>query len=122
MTELSLVLSIELWHEQDALPKLTPRTFTAKDFKSLKLLRRFRTGLEGVIEAHPELVHRSFTDPKRRLLLGDYLSYYLLALFNPVARTPPGAGQSQPLAPVTNDARCGAGELGQLFGSPSFGE
>lgn len=58
-----------------------------KDLKSLQVLRRFREILEEVLCAHPEWVHRSFDDPKRRLLLGDYLCLFLLALFNPVARS-----------------------------------
>ena len=65
----------------------TVRVFTVKDLKSLKVLQRFREALEQVLVEHPEWVHRSFEDPKRRLLLGDYLSLLLLALFNPVARS-----------------------------------
>jgi len=65
----------------------TARVFTEKDLKSLKVLGRFREVLAQVLAEHPEWVHRSFADPKRRLLLGDYLCLLLLALFHPVART-----------------------------------
>ena len=39
-------------------------------------------------------VHHSFADPKRRLALGDYLSLFLMGLFNPVARTLRGLQQA----------------------------
>jgi hypothetical protein len=65
----------------------TARGFTEKDLTSLKVVGRFREVLARVVAAHPEWVHRSFADPKRRLLQGDYLCLLLLALYNPVART-----------------------------------
>ena len=65
----------------------TARVFTDKDLQSLKVLQRFREVFEQVVAEHPEWVHRSFEDPKRRLLLGDYLCLLLLALYNPVARS-----------------------------------
>jgi hypothetical protein len=65
----------------------TARVFTVKDLQSLKVLQRFREVLEQVLAEHPAWEHRSFEDPKRRLLLGDYLCLLLLALYNPVARS-----------------------------------
>ena len=62
-------------------------TFTAKDLGSLKLLSRFREVLDDVLAQQQTPVHRSFADPKRHLHLGDYLSLFLLGLFNPIART-----------------------------------
>jgi hypothetical protein len=61
--------------------------FAEGDLKSLKVLRRFREVLEKVLEGSPECEHRSFSDPKRKLLLGDYLALFLLGMLNPVART-----------------------------------
>ena len=43
--------------------------------------------LGKVLEEMEWPIHRSFADRKRRLGLGDYLSLFLLGLFNPVART-----------------------------------
>lgn len=48
-------------------------------------MRRFRESLGAAQQAVPD--HPSFADPKRLLLLGDYLSLFLPGLFNPVART-----------------------------------
>lgn len=62
-------------------------TFTAKDLRSLKLLSRFREVLDEVLAQQQTPIHRSFADPKRHLHLGDYLSLFLLGLFNPIART-----------------------------------
>ena len=62
-------------------------TFTAKDLGSLKLLSRFREVLDEVLAQQQTPIHRSFADPKRHLHLGDYLSLFLLGLFNPIART-----------------------------------
>ena len=62
-------------------------TFTAKDLGSLKLLARFREVLDEVLAQQQTPIHRSFADPKRHLHLGDYLSLFLLGLFNPIART-----------------------------------
>jgi hypothetical protein len=58
-----------------------------RDLQWLKGLRAFREVLGKVLEEMDWQVHRSFADPKRRLELGDYLSLFLLGLFNPVART-----------------------------------
>src|SRR5882724_7909034 len=44
--------------------------------------------------------HRSFEDPKRRLALGDYLSLFLLALFNPLTRSVRGIVQASGLPEV----------------------
>lgn len=72
----------------------------AKDLCSLKLLGRFRRVLEEVLGQRPGLRHRSFADPKRRLALGDYLSLFLLGLFNPVAGTLRGLVQASGLLEV----------------------
>jgi len=61
--------------------------FAEGDLKSLKVLRQFREVLDVVLARHPELQHRSFADGRRKLLLGDYLSLFLLGMLNPVART-----------------------------------
>lgn len=59
--------------------------FTERDLSAFRLLRRFRESLSAAQQAVAD--HPSFADPKRRLLLGDYLSLFLFGLYNPVART-----------------------------------
>jgi hypothetical protein len=53
----------------------------------LKGVRRFRAVLMVVLAEPAVAPDRSWRDPKRQLALGDYLSLFLLGLFNPVART-----------------------------------
>ena len=74
--------------------------FTAKDLGSLKLLSRFREVLDDVLAEQQTPVHRSFADPKRHLHLGDYLSLFLLGLFNPIARTVRGLALASSLPKV----------------------
>lgn len=66
----------------------------------MKLLGRFRQVLEKVLAEIEVPLHRSFFDPKRRLELGDYLSLFLLALFNPVTRSVRGIVQASGLPEV----------------------
>ena len=66
----------------------------------MKLVGRFRAVLEKVLAERKEPLPRSFSDPKRRLELGDYLSLFLLALFNPVARSVRGIVQASNLEEV----------------------
>ncbi|HVV70954.1 MAG TPA: IS4 family transposase [Verrucomicrobiae bacterium] len=66
----------------------------------MKLLGRFRGVLEEVLGQMPVPMHRSFADPKRRLELGDYLSLFLLGLFNPVVGTLRGLVQASGLPEV----------------------
>jgi hypothetical protein len=73
---------------------------TAKDLCSLKLLGRFRQVLETVLGELQTPLHRSFADPKRRLALGDYLSFFLLALFQPITRSVRGIVQASRLPEV----------------------
>jgi hypothetical protein len=70
-----------------AKPRETKEGFSERDLRWLKGLRAFREVHGKVLEEMDGQVHRSFADPKRRLELGDYLSLFLLGLFNPVART-----------------------------------
>ena len=57
------------------------------ELRWLRGLRAFRVVLDEVLGELGTGIHPSFADPKRRLALGDYLSLFLLGLFNPVART-----------------------------------
>jgi hypothetical protein len=66
----------------------------------LKLLSRFREVLDDVLAQQKTPIHRSFADPKRRLAIGDYLSLFLLGLFNPIARTVRGIAQASNLPKV----------------------
>jgi hypothetical protein len=74
--------------------------FTAQELSSWALLGRFRAVLASVLEKGEFVPHRSFADPERQLALGDYLSLFLLALFNPVARTLRGIAQASDLPEV----------------------
>jgi hypothetical protein len=73
---------------------------TEKDLSSLALLGRFRAALADVMDKGAVVTHRSFADSKRRLAVGDYLSLFLLGLFNPVARTLRGIVQASGLPEV----------------------
>ncbi len=76
------------------------RNFAEKDLSSLALLGRFRAVLADVLDKAEVVTHRSFADSKRRLAIGDYLSLFLLGLFNPVARTLRGIVQASGLSEV----------------------
>lgn len=75
---------------------------TEKDLSSLALLGRFRAVLAEVLDKGEVETHPSFADSKRRLAIGDYLSLFLLGLFNPVARTLRGIVQASGLPEVRN--------------------
>jgi hypothetical protein len=75
-------------------------TFSAKDLRSLKLLSRFREVLDDALAQLQTPIHRSFADPNRNLQLGDYLSLFLVGLFNPIARTVRGIAQASSLPKV----------------------
>lgn len=79
--------------------KSTP-TFTVKELHHLKLLSRFREVLADALAQTQGPLHRSFDDPKRLLAIGDYLSLFLLGLFNPIARTVRGIVQASELPKV----------------------
>lgn len=76
------------------------KPFSERDLCWLKGVRSFRGVLDEVLKFSDWPVHRSFADPKRRLELGDYLSLFLLGLFNPVARTTRGLVAASQLAGV----------------------
>lgn len=71
-----------------------------KDLHRLKVLGAFRKVLSQAIESSEVKPHRSFEDKRRRLELGDYLSLFLMGLFNPVARTVRGLVQASKLPKV----------------------
>ena len=101
-------------HTNQGKKKKAP-AFREEDLARLKVIRRFRTVLAEVVTA-PEAVHRSFADPKRRLELGDYLSLFLLALFNPVTRTVRGLVQASRMPKVQR------GVCGHRVSAASFSE
>ncbi len=78
----------------------SPPKISEKDLSSWKRVRRFRALLQEVLESGEVAPHRSFADAKRRLQLGDYLSLFLLGLFNPIARTMRGLVQASRLPGV----------------------
>ena len=75
---------------------------------------RFRAVLAEVLQSGEVAAHRSFADPKRRLLLGDYLSLFLLGLFNPIARTMRGLVQASRLPKVQRTLGVPAVSLGSF--------
>ena len=93
----------------------SPRKFSEKDLSSWKRVRRFRAVLEEVLQSGEVAAHRSFADAKRRLPLGDYLSLFLLGLFNPIARTMRGLVQASRLPGVPPRAGDLASQPGQFL-------
>lgn len=58
---------------------------TESDLHNWELVRDFRDQLEKSQQSFP--LHPTFNDPRRRLLLSDYLTLFLFGLLNPVVRT-----------------------------------
>lgn len=75
---------------------------------------RFRAVLAEVLQSGEVAPHRSFADPRRQLLLGDYLSLFLLGLFNPIARTMRALVQASRLPKVQRSLGVPAVSLGSF--------
>ena len=90
------------------------REFTRQDLGWFKGVRRFREVLEEVLEQRAEPVEPSWSDPQRRLQLGDYLSLFLLGLFNPVARTLRGLAKASHFPGVQGGVCSGPVNLGSF--------
>jgi hypothetical protein len=75
--------------------------FTEADLRHWKLLADFRERLAQA--AKGSALHPSFQDPKRRLLVADYLSLFLFGLLNPVVRTMRGLCAASDLARVRQE-------------------
>jgi hypothetical protein len=67
-------------------PKARQKEFTQKDLGKWRLIRRFQAVLEKVCADHDAL-GKTWDDPRRELKLGNYLSSWLFAMFNPVIDT-----------------------------------
>lgn len=76
-------------HDQ---PSTATPPFTQSDLKAYRHLKTFREALSRAQAKIPS--HSSFSDPKRKLTEGDYLSLFLFGLLNPVARTLRGLHQA----------------------------
>ena len=87
-------------------------TLTEKDLSSWKTLARFREALASARADIPD--HRSFSNPKRLLQLGDYLCLFLLGLFNPIARTTRGLIQASRIPKVQREICTRAVSLGSF--------
>ena len=94
-------------HPSGAAPAFSERELTA-----FRHLRRFREAVARAQVAVPP--DGSFTDPKRRLALGDYLCLFLMGLFNPVARTLRGLQQASGFAQVQKEVCTRRVSLGSL--------
>jgi hypothetical protein len=79
-----------------------------------KGVRRFREVLNEVLAGAAEPVDASWSDPQRRLQLGDYLSLFLLGLFNPVARTLRGLAKASHFPGVQGGVCAGPVSLGSF--------
>lgn len=86
--------------------------FTAKDLGHFRVLREFRECLGRVVDAHE--LHPSFSDSKRLLEIGDYLSLLLFGLLNPVAGTLRGLNQASKIKKVQKDVCTRPVSLGSL--------
>jgi hypothetical protein len=75
-----------------------------RDLHHWRLLKEFRSCLD--LGLRQERLHPSFSDPQRLLLAGDYLSLFLLGLFNPVIQTTRGLCEASRLKRVQEEV-CG---------------
>jgi hypothetical protein len=85
---------------------------TEKDLANWRPLPRFQRVLDKVLLG--EKVDATFSDPRRRAQLGDYLSLYLFALLNPVVRTMRGACEASLLPRVQREVCARAISLGSF--------
>lgn len=77
------------------------RLVSPRDLGNWKLLEDFRDELKSVYGT--SVGSGSWEDPKRRLEMGDYLSLFLFALFNPAVRTVRAISQASELERVQQE-------------------
>jgi hypothetical protein len=82
------------------------RPITEKDLKSWKLLQAFQESLEAVFAQAP--LHPSFSDRRREMGYGRYLSVFLFGLFNPVVESMRGLCRITELSRVQREVSGGA--------------
>ena len=82
-------------------PRDTGLNFTEADLRHWNLLAEFQQRLAQA--AKSSTLHPSFQDPKRLLLVADYLSLFLFGLLNPVVRTMRGLCAASDLARVRQE-------------------
>jgi hypothetical protein len=82
-------------------PLAAELNFTEAELRHWKLLSDFQQRLAQA--AKGSALHPSFQDPKRHLLLADYLSLFLFGLLNPVVRTMRGLCAASDLARVRQE-------------------
>lgn len=92
--------------------------FTERDLTAFRHLRRFREALARAQQTVP--VDHSFADPRRLLALGDYLCLFLMALFNPVARTMRGLVQASHFPKIQNTVSTRQVSLGSFSEAQSL--
>lgn len=86
--------------------------FDESDLRQFKLLVHFRRALEEVVAEKG--LSSTWTHPRRKLALGDYLSLYLFAMLNPVLDSMRGACAASRMERVSNQVSSGPVSLGSF--------
>ena len=86
--------------------------FDESELKQFKLLRHFQDVLKDLV-AEVQL-DSTWTDPRRKLAIGDYLSLYLFAMLNPVIDSMRGACAASHLKQVGSQISSGPVSLGSF--------
>jgi hypothetical protein len=97
---------------------LTEGTVDERALRHWKLLRAFRQALQRHTKGRPP--HRSWRDARRRTTQADYLSLFLLGLFNPVLRTMRGLCAASELPRVQREVCGGQFSLGSFSEAQSL--
>ncbi len=88
--------------------------FKEKDLKNWRTIRKFQKCLHEIVQANPTLPGTTWLDPKRKLLLSDYLSLLLFSLLNPVIDSLRGASSLSNLGRVQDECCTRPASLGSL--------
>ena len=90
-----------------------------EDLRHWKLLERFRVALDEQVRRGGGLAG-TWADPRRKTALADYLSLFLLGLYNPVVRTMRGLCEASSLPRVQSEVCSRAISLGSFSEAQSL--
>lgn len=93
-------------------PQASPEPLQERDLRNWKLVEAFRQRLEEAAQKLP--APRTESDPRRKLLRGDYFALLLFGLFNPVVRTMRGLCAASHLGRVQREICSQAVSLGSF--------
>lgn len=97
------------------MPRDKPPPLEQKDLKHWNLIETFHRQLTEVLEQRGGLDAKdTWSDPRRKLQLGDYLGLHLFGLFNPVVKTLRGLAGASHLERVQQEICCAPVSLGSL--------